>query len=364
MSERTETALREAMHAFTDAVETAPDAWEQIESLIDARTGRRRRPLASLVGAVALVTAIALVVFAVGRLRDENAPSTPAAAMPERIVSVIEGNLVVLDSESGNVVRTLTGAGQPGRPSVSGDGYVYFSRHPTQCEIARVRLAGGRPEVVAHGQYAEVSPNGRWLAITRGAIAPCDGHLQFLDVVDLRSEEPDRTINVVSGNSSFLLDGWSPDSRRLLVRTIPAPQSEEVSRAFEIDRSENLGRDIVVPTFGYQFPGVQPRGYLGPLVRLGRTGLLANVTMDFDLRAFRIVAFDPMTGDQRRVLARGKHGNAEVITSDVSGRHLLYWVTRGQRTLELWRRTAGERPVLLRSERARGSGGLPAVWVP
>jgi Tol biopolymer transport system component len=282
--------------------------------------------------------------LAVAWATDEKTP------LPSRIVSVIEGNLVVLDSKSGEIVRTLTGAGHPGTPTVSSDGSVYYSRR--ECEIARVPFRGGRPEAVSSGIGAEASPDGHWLAIVQGASGPCDGRVQKLVIFNIREGYDERVVQVATGEESYVFDGWSPDSRRLLIRTIPPPNDAEApSTTFELDLSGERVRSLVTPG-----PGV-------PLAYLGDTGLLATESVDRDLDGFRIVAIDPSTGTDRRVLARGRL-YAQPFAADASGRHLLYWVTGPSRALELWRRSAGDQPVLLRSERARGSGGLPAVWVP
>jgi hypothetical protein len=130
---------------------------------------------AALLGALFAATAI---------LAATSPAAPPAAAETFFAVRRFGSEIVEVDLRNGRVVRTIVDLG--GDPEVvaesgglidgvtlAADGRaLYFSRYSREPgAVYRAWLGGGEPERVADGHGASVSPDGRWLALIRGADA-------------------------------------------------------------------------------------------------------------------------------------------------------------------------------------------------
>jgi hypothetical protein len=257
-----EDRLRDALHAKARQFDAAPDLRDGAVSLAVARQRRRRLQLAAG-SALAAAAAVAVVIAAVAAFdrepsrtlevrpadttTTELAPSTtvaeeavapsttaPAASKPEVpsfLVAADHKRLVVLNSTTGKVIRTLVQLpadnGEPeccggiGDISLSPERKtVYFHRigEPGAGQIQRVAVAGGPVEtIVQNADLLDISPDGRKLAYRKGNSG--------LAVHDL-STGAEKDWTVFGGHEQVGRFAWAPDSRRLAVTLAFDSESE------------------------------------------------------------------------------------------------------------------------------------------
>jgi hypothetical protein len=172
-----------------------------------------------------------------------TASPSQAAAGPPAVVAVTKGGaLVILDSASGSVAKTLVPSGVVGDEiSVSPDGTtVYFAaHHGCSTDVESVPVTGGSPTLIGTGSLPAISPDGAKLAMTRqpslatGCI-PNESDLtaQYKLVVRTLSSGS-RTVYPMlpAGQSSGLPYpishlSWAPDDTRLAVSISQAEDNE------------------------------------------------------------------------------------------------------------------------------------------
>jgi hypothetical protein len=285
------------------------------------------RPSRKWSGAVIAFAAVLVVMFLVVILRGDSQDREPRASSgryPSRIVAVTYGGrLVVLDSRSGSVIRTLArdavAEDGVGGASVTPDGErVYFSRRTgSKCdEIASVSTRGGPVHaVVAGARWPAVSPDGRYLAYS-GA-PTCSDAGRTIVLKSLVAGVPDRrfdTVNVPSGTPGTVRGlAWAPDSRHLVfVREIgsTSPYVLDVDTAEAVDDAQRV-------LIG---DGSSVSGFLGRSdVLLGAVVPGGDHPEDFELWAV-----DAATGARTRRLFTLPIGCCgQEYTADTSGRNVL-----------------------------------------
>ena len=199
-----------------------------------ATRSRRRRVL---VGAGAGLAAIAAIVVGAAALRGgvfeqrTGRDSTvtlspepgPVAGYPDSFVGLRRGEIVLVDSASGDAIRVLVDNETLGGPSeevgtvdleVSADGStVYFVPFGKPERIMSVPAAGGEPKPVAQGRKPTLSPDGRYLAYVT-----CDGELGIcghgVSIIDLVTGTEHAWAAGFNDRFAGSLT-WLPDSRRL-----------------------------------------------------------------------------------------------------------------------------------------------------
>ena len=172
-----------------------------------------------------------------------SSSSSPSAAGPPAVVAVTKaGALVLLDSATGSVARTLVPGGVLGdEVSVSPDGAtVYFARaHGCATHVESVPVTGGSPTVIARGSLPAISPDGTKLAIAREpalttGCVPSESNLvaQYKVVVRTLSSGSQVTYPMLAAGQSSGLPypishlSWASDSTRLAV-SILSPEDNE-----------------------------------------------------------------------------------------------------------------------------------------
>lgn len=356
-----EERLHDAMHEYADTIEPEPGSWSKIADRFDEEPARHRPARGGLIFAgVALALVVALIAVLVVRDRDDSTrvATGPAAAMPARIVALTSIlDLVVLDSTSGRVVRTLARDVSVNRglssiaPTPDGNS-VFFTRFTRSdpsdpCTggdaVSRIGVEGGAVEQVESGLLAAVSPDGHWLATAGGTDIGCTTQ-PFPGILlhDVQTGAT-RIIRNTVGSASSL--SWAADSRHL---------------AFQWDRGANAAASAYVldtqtgSSFGEarclcgQSNAYQWFGYLGPSGDfLGAFTPRGNST-----ETRRVVALGP-DGSERRTLFPWLD-QVRDLRSDQSGTHILMTTDRG-----LYRWSEGDaRPAKLAGD------VIAAAWLP
>lgn len=239
----------------------APITPDEVRRAAEGPTERTdRRPRVHLLVAAALVLVVGVAALALGRgdddgdrIRTTNVPSTSDAPStttssepvnpaptttepsspstrgrpPLYVAHTTDHTLVVVDSETGEVLRTLVEFDDPDAPVAEGepagmgrylaamdlapDGETVFYEtccEPAAGEIWRVPIAGGEPERIAFGTHPAVSPDGTELAIVE---------LQGVTVIDLSGGDAERRQVPIAGDPPAIVanPAWSPDGTML-----------------------------------------------------------------------------------------------------------------------------------------------------
>lgn len=352
-----EQRLRDAMQARVEGVNAPAMA---------VRPERPRRVWPAVAAGFAIVLVVAVVVAVIARGDGgEDAVHPAATPYPSRIVAVTyDGRLVVLDSRTGRVVRTLArdadaSNGHAG-VSVSPDGkFAYYTRTTAATcdenldgkqepitDIAAVRVSGqGRAmRVAANVRWPAVSPDGRYLAYS--GIPNCSDAGQAIVISGLvpgaRGLRFD-SVNVPAGTPGTVYGlAWAPDSRHLLFHwdigsTYPYVLDTAAAGAIDDGHRVDIG------------DGSSVDGFLGDRSTLSGTSAQASPSSRGD-----VVAVDPASGARTRTLFEiPGPWPGSVATSDATGRNILVSGAR------LFRWSEGER----RLTRIGGKVAA-ATWVP
>lgn len=258
----------------------------------------------------------------------------PPGAPAEIVAATSDSRLVVMNAETGAVLRTLAdGLGAGTTIAVTPDRERVFFDRPNSPEsdppreLLTVPTSGGEvSRLIGGAGQPAVSPDGRLLAFVRYQ-AP------GLQVVEIPDTFDDWLPNVVgdgeiSGTSQAVLaPSWAPDSRHLAY-TVVAPDGSP-PRVAELGYGIRLDAAPAIPV---------PVGSCAVTSYLGDTGLVA-VAHGGD----RAIAVDPASGEGVRELFRGPGlgcGADRPLASDRTGAHLLY-VAPGA-TPELYRWSEGD----------------------
>jgi hypothetical protein len=185
-----------------------------------------------VLGWVAAVVAMVLLVVGMASMKDgpDEHPAPPPPA--PHLVAVVGGDVVVVDSETGNVERTIA-RGDAVDVAVSPDGlFAYFTRvqGSGDCaagEIVRVPVAGGDEEPVAAGSHPVLSPDMQQLAYEGPSPADVCPPIPYLVVRDLDTGD-EHTWPELLDDAGQVTDyqppsaevplAWAPDARILAVR--------------------------------------------------------------------------------------------------------------------------------------------------
>jgi hypothetical protein len=205
---------------------TAGD-WDGVRRAAVRRRHQRRTQVSV---AIATVAAVALgVVFATGNDDDRSIVTAPPTSA--QVVATIDGRVVVLSGDDGEVVRTLS-EGAPDldatRITATPDGQTVYVQRGTECDsqappsISRMRTNGGPASEIGVGIGPLVSPDGRWLAYgasTDEAPGDC-GPFDRLVVMRLNGPNPDGSVGAYldftpSGYATPI--AWSADSTSLAI---------------------------------------------------------------------------------------------------------------------------------------------------
>jgi hypothetical protein len=271
----------------------------------------------------------------------EPAPES-TSALPEPIVAATAGRLVELSPTDGRVVRPL-GSGAPITSlEIAPDGTVYYSQDPGNCPGSIYSGELGRLHrdreplffefVAEHGRWPAVSPDGRRLAYV--TVADC-GQLASLAIRDLATGE-ERLVRVppvdADGRPLELVGPlvWDADSRHLIV---PVRGDAGIQHQYlDVENATDVFEGGNIPRFDERD---------GPLAfaSLGEAGRFAVMVADpDDEAALRVVEMDVPAGEIRRVLFGVSRLVIPALSSDGSGRHLLFVTREGA----LYRWSEGE----------------------
>lgn len=365
--------LRRVLHAEADRVEVGSDSWSRLESRLHTARARSA-PRAFALGGIAVAVAVALVV-GMTWIGSTGRSAHPAAqtrnSMPARIVAVTRyGDLVILDSRSGRLIRTLahdvaTFRGSP-ELGVAADGRtIYYTdvdgtdQGPTcpggQEHVVKVPTRGGAAATVGLGRTVALSPDGSTIAFSRDQGA-CHQGPGALVVRSVNGEAEHVYAGVAGRDSEVVLDhlSWAPDGRHLAFQWLKGTSYAYVlntKTATSINQAVCICRQRdAVGWFGYlgdtgEFlgswtPGGKPKAF--EKVPFGRSQVVA-------LRA---------DGSVRRTLFAVR-GQVEDLASDRGGDHVLAVAAEGGRTFSLSRWTRGDtKPIKIRD------GIIAAAWIP
>ncbi len=364
--------LRRALREEAARVEVGDDSWHRLQSRLTNRFAEcspARSMLRPAIGVV-LIAAIlggTLVVFRGGSSHRVSSGRTDTL-LPSQIVAVTDrSRLVVLDSRSGGVIRTLSLKVATFRFApelgVSPDGVqIYFTSvdaPPEACatsgieSIFRVPRLGGRPVVVGRGRTVAVNPRDGRLAFSRDyeRCAEGPGVLEIAGRGDLNLV-PSASNGSKDLESSLYNLSWSSDGGLLSFDWANA----STRRPYELDPSTATSMDAATCLCS------SPRnlatfGFLG-----GSHVLLGTVPPGPGLR------------DRSRVVAVGSGGAIDrtlfrwpfpvsSLESDSSGAHILMTSPAKRRgrsyydALYRWSR-GDKRPTKIRD------GIVAAAWIP
>jgi hypothetical protein len=351
-----ERRLRDAMQARVEGVDAPAMA---------VRPERMRRVWPAVAAGFAIVLVVVVVVALIARHDGGDAVHPAATPYPSRVVAVMyDGRLVVLDSRTGHVVRTLArdadaSNGHAG-VSVSPDGKLaYYTRTTTATcdenldgkqdpitDIAAVRVNGqGRAmRIASNVRWPAVSPDGRYLAYS--GIPNCSDAGQSIVVSGLvpgaRSLRFD-SVNVPAGTPGTVAKlAWAPDSRHVVFRwdvlgsypwILDTASATAVDDGHRVDISDGSGVD----------------GYLGD-----RGNLLGTSAQAPPLQHQDVIAIDAATGARVRTLFEiPEPCCGAVATSDGTGRNVLVSGAR------LYRWSEGERRPTRIATRIAAAGWVP-----
>jgi hypothetical protein len=268
----------------------------------------------------------AMVLLVVGMASMKDGPDEHPAPPPPapKLVAVVDGNVVVLGSDTGEVERTIAEGdpeGDVADVTVSPDGLdVYFTRLGNgECaagEIVRVPIGGGNEEVVSRGSDPRISPDGRTLAYE--GLSPEDvcPPLPYLVVRDLDTGDEHTWFELLDDTgqvadyqppSAVIPLAWAPDARVLAVRLEfgPAP-----SRLIAVD-TQGRTRFLLTDSAPLPLdPEMRPIAYRpnGELVAIDGT---------------TIVLVDPVTGEINRTVIEA---GAPIADAWSTGRRIAYAV--------------------------------------
>ncbi|MGI8797662.1 MAG: hypothetical protein ACR2IR_13965 [Acidimicrobiia bacterium] len=316
-----EDRIRSSLHTAADGARPTPGAWQDVRQSAAARR-RRSQTVGYALAGIAGVAAVAGAVVGLAVLRDGgtgNVTAAPASTRPREIAAVVDGKVVVLSSEDGQVVRTLAeGADADGASTVavSADGKtVYFTRADpdARCErdappqIVSVPIDGGPVTIVASGRDPIVSPDGRYLAYATGGPDQCGSGL--LAVQELRTDRFAQDLFPVGDAPPAPLE-WSPDSTRILFGFEPVPTFEIREVDLEAIRRREPARTLPLPE------GV----YLA--ANRGDEGSLAAAQLG-GARRTGVIEVDAVTGKRSRALFDLSGAPVVSLDADSTGRHIL-----------------------------------------
>jgi WD40 repeat protein len=305
------------------------------------------------------------------------AGAQPAAARPAIVAVTPAGALVLLDSSTGSVTRTLVPGGVLGdEVSVSPDGStVYFAQGSAACDrqIESIRIGGGTPTPIAPGILPAISPDGTKLAFAQEPAPSPDctpgSTAQYVKsfkvVIRALGSGAERVLPAPpEARRSQLIPpishlSWAPDSRRLAV-SVTAVQDNAGWGVYIINTS--VAR-YYLPAGGWQFGKVPVTGAPEP----GRSYLREGVFLpDGDLFVSRACCDGvPPSGTPSRLMWEITPSGAFVhqvaigyphldhvsLAVSPTGRWLLYLAGH-----DLYVSDSGNRPVLL------APGFIAAVW--
>lgn len=262
-------------------------------------------------------------------------PVAPRGEQPDRPTTAVAltrvGALVLVDTASAEVVRTLVGA-SPGEvvsgPALSPDGTTVFysiDREDYTSSVRSIPITGGTATEVADGRVPALSPDGRRLAWAANREPEKKGLYNTLAVRDLGSGEEVRlgTGEPFHGGAS-LLEGitWAPDGERIAMVT-----------NFEAG-------DLIVVDVGRPPPSSLAEANAASLGTWLSPEWLPDGRIAVVVETLRARAIDPDSGEEVS-LGLAEDGGV-VVASDPTGRHLLVSDGTGLSMV-----VPGERPVLL-----------------
>jgi hypothetical protein len=358
-----ERELRETLHDRAGATSARVEAPTDLADRVRARRTRQRALAGG--GALALALVVAVSTLAVLDAGDDGQDVlVGGAGAPSEIAAVTsDGDLVVLDTETGGVLRTLVDGSTtpvaPDTPAVTPDGRSAYVTFEEGCEAAIVKAdlltgvgPGALPAVIANGAAPALSPDG-----TQLAFLACDNFVPSdrLGEGTLRTSEMGTAVAVhdlvelsTSGwelrvdHDDWLADvpvAWTDDGR-VLVRVSEGPGGPSPLRLLDAER---LGPVEDAPTIE-----------LPELVRLlgslGASGELLGGADSSD-----VVAIDATTGEVARVLFNLRSALPATASADPTGRHVLVVDERGA----LWSWSEGDDVA-----RHVADGIASAAWIP
>ena len=364
--------LRRVLRDEADRVEIGEQSWSRLEPRLSGdRSASGARSFA--LGAVAIAVVVALVAGVLWFGRDEHDTHVAAgvqSSMPSRIVAwTRHDELVVLDSRTGRLVRTLVGdvaTGFRGSPalSVTSDGanLYYTDAVPKEdgpgCPgapnfVMRIPIAGGTPIEVRRGRTAAISPTGEMFASSLDS-GLCSSGGGVLNVGPIGGAAAGLGSGDVADELVLYHLSWAPDGRHLAFQWLKG-----TSYAYVLDTKTATSmneaacvckQSDAVGWFGYfgdtgEFLGSRtPHGKPTAFekVRFGRSQVVA-------LRA---------DGSARRTLFAVR-GQVEDLASDRGGDHVLAVAAEGGRKFSLSRWSRGDK----KPTKIRG-GIIAAAWIP
>ena len=360
--------LRSILRSEAERIDVGDDSWSRLESRLSPRPAGSA-PRAFAFGAVAIGVAVALVVGVTWMRRDDRRTARVATGrnvMPSRIIAVTTHYaLVVLDSHSGRVIRTLArdvalSRGTPALALTPDGRSVYFSTHvatrggqcPSQDMVLRVTIDGRGSFEEAPGPVAALSPDGRRLAVLGIGPTPlppgvCGGQRQ-LEIRDL-TRGTTQYFGIADGSIDRL--SWSSDSISLAFRWLKG-----TSQAYVLNAQTARALSDAVCVCKQSDPGGW-FGYLG-----GADEFLGSRAPKVGSRApSRVVALDP-GGSIRRTLFRSR-GPISGLASDRTGSNILAMFPKEEKpdffVDSLYRWSRGDKgPTKVRD------GIVAAAWIP
>jgi hypothetical protein len=342
---------RELRETLRDRAGTASARVEPPADLADRVRARRTRQRALAGGgALALALLVAASALVVADSGDDGQDVVVGGAgAPSEIAAVTTaGDLVVLDTETGGVLRTLVDGSTtpvaPDTPAVTPDGRFAYVTIGEGCEAAIVQVdlvtgvgPGADPAVVANGAAPALSPDGTQLAFLacispRGpgsafAVAQVDSFASRSWPVDLEHPESRAIAPLMWGPNGLFVTVDHETGKRFVHRV------DQQSLA-TVPESQTVELPDFVRLFG----------------SLGSTGELLGGADSSD-----VLAIDATTGEVARVLFNLRSALPATASAGPTGRHVLVVDERGA----LWSWSVGDDVA-----RHVADGVASAAWIP
>lgn len=235
-----------------------------------------------------------------------------------------------LEPRSGEVVRRFpvyTGEGTAALSVDPAGEAVYLSRAATACraELVRIPLDGGEEEILGHGAWPAVSPDGGRLAFLRGE--HCSGQDSVLWLRDLNTGEE---WPVPEGEEPGLFGppAWSPDGRSLAVASGSADPETAAQVSAAVILLMDVDSDNEITALGpWTLPWAAPAWAGSDLLVVE---LCCDVIDGYpDEDSSRVLAVDPQTGEVRRTILETA-GLVTSLETDAAGKQALIVATTGE----------------------------------